>query len=73
MKGKCERRVELAANVKDALAQLVELTSAQLTAFESRGESEFMRLDKQLANAVGHKERCIGALREHEKEHGCQG
>ena len=31
-----------------------------------------MRLDKELETAVGYKDRCIGVLREHEKEHGCQ-
>ena len=31
-----------------------------------------MRLDKQLELTVGLKERSIGALRQHEKEHGCQ-
>ena len=31
-----------------------------------------MRLDKELENAVGLKERCVGALRQHEADHNCQ-
>jgi hypothetical protein len=32
--------------------------------------NRFTGLDKELENTVGRKERCIGALREHRREHG---
>jgi hypothetical protein len=67
----CEVNLELAAVVNEALAELVRLTSAQLAAFQNREHAEVMRLDKILENAVGVKERAIGAYNEHRRSHGC--
>ena len=43
-----------------ALQSLRELTSAQLDAFKIFDLNQFMRLDMELENAVGDKERKIG-------------
>jgi hypothetical protein len=56
--------------VDEVLNKLVTLTGNQLTAFRERDSSAFMHLDKELELTVGHKERSIGALREHRREHG---
>jgi hypothetical protein len=63
----CER---LQTEVQTALEGLTLLTSAQLAAFRANDQETFMRLDRELENAVGLKERTIGALRQHRKEHG---
>ena len=62
----CER---LRGEVQDALARLTNLTTAQLNAFRANDRSDFMRLDDELENGMGAKERTIGAMRQHEKEH----
>jgi hypothetical protein len=30
-----------------------------------------MAIDKEIENTLGEKERALGALREHQREHGC--
>jgi hypothetical protein len=62
----CER---LHGEVQDVLARITQLTTAQLSAFRSDDNAAFMRLDKELEIAMGAKERAIGALRQHEREH----
>jgi hypothetical protein len=69
---KCEKYNELAGKVAAVLQRLVDLTEAQLGAFNEREYSKFSKLDKELEQTVGEKERVIGAFREHQKEHGCQ-
>jgi hypothetical protein len=71
MPNSCPKNVELTNAVNSILAKIVELTTAQLTAFQNGQHAEMMRLDKQLENAIGEKERSIGALSEHRKEHAC--
>jgi hypothetical protein len=68
----CTRLVELEKQVVEVLQILRELTTAQLEAFRKRDQPKFMRLDKELENTVALKERTIGALRQHVREHGCQ-
>jgi hypothetical protein len=66
----CSRCVELSSFVDEVLEKLVVLTRDQLTAFREQDHNRFMRLDKELELIVGNKERSIGALREHRREHG---
>jgi hypothetical protein len=66
----CKQCERLRGAVQAALARLAELTTAQLNAFRSNDERAFMRVDKELENAMGAKERVIGAMRQHRKEHG---
>jgi len=68
----CEEYAILAAQVTTILEHVSELTRRQLKAFQEQNQTEFMRLDKDLENAMGKKERCIGALRQHEANHHCQ-
>jgi hypothetical protein len=67
----CPLRDRLAADVDEVLQQIVNITSNLRTAFQNRDRSLFEHLDQQLELAIGQKERSIGALREHKKEHGC--
>jgi hypothetical protein len=68
---KCVERSRLADEVDAILTSLVDLTGRQLEAFRNGDYAEFSRLDKKLEEAVGVKERSIGALRQHTQEHGC--
>jgi hypothetical protein len=69
---RCPELVRLESEVGEALNNLVQLTKAQLEAFQDREQEEFMRLNKELENVVGLKERRVGAQRQHVREHGCQ-
>jgi hypothetical protein len=62
----------LESEADSVLEKLETLVHAQLQAFREKKEDEFMRLDKELENTVGLKERTIGALRQHVKDHRCQ-
>ena len=67
----CDQYSRLQTEVREVLERLTTLTEAQLSAFQSQDYSTFTRLDKELEQTVGTKERLIGALRQHAKEHGC--
>jgi hypothetical protein len=58
------------SEVQNALESPTLLTSAQLAAFHANDQDTFMRLDREPENAVGRKERTIGALRRYRQEHG---
>ena len=73
MIARCEQYEHLAQDVENCLDQIVHITTGQLEAFQSNDHATLMRLDKELELTVGSKERAIGALREHMKEHGCHG
>ncbi|HXU49905.1 MAG TPA: hypothetical protein VN727_12735 [Candidatus Binatia bacterium] len=68
----CKEYAILAAQVTTILEHVSELTRRQLKLFKNKTKTEFMRLDKDMENAMGKKERCIGALRQHEADHHCQ-
>ena len=73
MKKKCEKHEELLNHAKGVLQRINEITAKQKVTVDDSGVSErFMRLDKELELAMGEKERFVGALREHDVEHGCQ-
>lgn len=69
---RCARHDQLAAQAHAILDKLHTLAAEQLKTFESE-EERFMRLDRELENTVGEKERAIGAPRQHDEEHGYQG
>ena len=69
---RCPEYGRLAEEVAEALQDLADLMAASLAAFQAREHDEFVKIDKELANAVGVKERAVGAMRQHAKEHGCQ-
>lgn len=66
----CPERSRLAAEVDEVLGRIVDLIRQQRQVVSS-DRSKFHALDRELELAIGEKERCIGALRQHEKEHGC--
>jgi hypothetical protein len=68
----CAEYARLQAEVKAVLEALATLTTQQLDAFQKHEQSRFMQLDKELENTVGLKERSIGALRQHVRDHKCQ-
>ncbi len=67
----CPERDRLAEAVNDSLERIVKLTQEQLVVFRKGVLRRFEDLDRELEHAVGEKERRVGALREHEREHGC--
>lgn len=68
----CAEYDRLQSEVQNVLARLSRLTARQLQLFEAKDFPAVRRLDKELELSVGEKERSIGALREHMKEHHCQ-
>lgn len=69
---KCSEYARLEADAHATLKKISELASAQLEAFAENCDEEFTRLDRELELTVGHKERVIGALRQHAADHGCK-
>jgi hypothetical protein len=72
MAHECPRCAELSADADEILKKLNTITTDQLAAFRRRDDPAFMRLDKELELTIGAKERTIGSLREHRREHGHQ-
>ena len=69
---KCAQYDRLAKELDLALRRLAELTKAQRQAFREVDYEKFHSLDRELEEAVGYKERCIGCVRQHVKEHKCK-
>jgi len=67
----CAEYKHLHAEVENALGNLAQVATLLLELFRSRDLHGVYRLDKELEITVGQKERCIGALRQHVKEHKC--
>jgi hypothetical protein len=72
MRNLCAEYDHLESVVERALAKVAEVSTLQLELFRSRKFSKVMSVDKRLENLVGEKERAIGALHQHVKEHHCQ-
>jgi hypothetical protein len=68
----CPEYARLESEVEQALANLAQVTTLQLDLFRSRRFNRVMGVDKDLEKLVGEKERAIGALRQHVREHRCQ-
>ena len=69
----CAEHEKLTKQAHDHLKKLHELVEQQLGAFDSGENERFLKIDKEVELALGEKERRIGALRQHDEEHGCQG
>jgi hypothetical protein len=67
----CREHDRLAAEVEQILNELAEKTTLLLELFRSKSPTAFARLDKELELLVGKKERAVGALRQHAKDHDC--
>lgn len=67
----CLRQQELIAKVQSHLIRISELTRSIAEAVATGSENATAELDKQVDAEFGLKERAMGALHEHRKEHGC--
>jgi hypothetical protein len=65
----CARGEELEGAVQDILVKVVALATAELNAFRSHRLDEMMRVDKELEQAIGEKERRLGAYLHHREHH----
>lgn len=70
MSTKCEERHRLLADVTRTIERLIDILLDQQRAVKIDGSSA-CSFDGVFGVAVGEKERAIGALCEHEHEHGC--
>lgn len=68
----CKEHDALQAAVVEILQKLLAIATEQLRAFQEDDRIRFKALDEALELAVGEKERRIGAVRQHEADHGCQ-
>ncbi len=73
MANQCPEYRNLQHELQLILQSLSDLTQAMLDAFRADDRSAFARLDKELETSVGRKERVVGALRQHIKDHKCVG
>ena len=73
MAEQCQEYANLQHELQLTLQTLSDLTRAMLDAFRANDRSAFARLDKDLETTVGRKERIVGAIRQHVKEHKCTG
>lgn len=67
----CPEYDRLHAQVENVLGNLAQVTTTLLDLFRSKDLNGVQRLDKELELTVGEKERTLGALRQHVKEHQC--
>src|ERR1051326_1311979 len=65
----CQEYARLVAYVENVLGNLAQLTTLHLELFRAGDFPGARRLDKELEQTVGEKERAIGALRQHMIEH----
>jgi hypothetical protein len=67
----CQRQQELMKKVQDHLIRISDLTRSIAQALANGNENLAAELDKQVDLELGAKERGMGALHEHRREHGC--
>lgn len=68
---RCDVRERLVADVIRTVELLIDVLLNQQRALKLSGSSAGV-MDKNFTELVGEKERALGALCEHEKEHGCR-
>ena len=68
----CAEQSRLRSEVENVLGNLAQVTTLLLELFRSGDSEKYLHLDKELELTVGEKERAVGALRQHIKEHKCQ-
>ena len=67
----CIKQQDLIADVERILDKIAKLARMEADSLRTQTENTWYEIDKQIELAIGEKERAIGALREHRKEHGC--
>ena len=70
-KGPCAHQQELIEVVRKHLARIAELSRETAEALAARDVGRAMEIDKKIELELGAKERGMGALHEHKREHGC--
>ena len=68
----CAEYDRLRSEVESVLGNLAQVTTLLLELFRSGDSQKYTRLDKELELTVGEKERAVGALRQHVREHKCE-
>jgi hypothetical protein len=69
---KCPEYARLESDVENVLGNLAQVTTLALEMFRAGDFDTVKRLDKELELTIGEKERCLGAFRQHLKDHNCQ-
>jgi len=67
----CFRQQSLIEEARQHLLRIAELTHSIAEALANGNENTAAELDKQVDLELGRKERAMGALHEHRREHGC--
>jgi hypothetical protein len=68
----CAEYDRLRSEVENVLGNLAQVTTLLLELFRAGDSDKYKHLDKELELTVGAKERAVGALRQHVKEHHCE-
>jgi hypothetical protein len=71
MKPDCAEREALQDEGRRQLQRVLDIANQQIEALRAGDQKELIDLDKTLEISFGDKERALGALRQHLKEHGC--
>jgi len=67
----CQMKIALMSAAQKALTDLAELMHRQREAIASESENTLLAIDREIEVRLGEKERAMGALQQHRKEHGC--
>jgi len=67
----CAEHDRLRSDVENVLVNLAQVTMLLLELFRADDSEKYLHLDKELELTFGEKERAVGALRQHIKEHKC--
>ena len=67
----CILQQELIEEARRHLIRLSELARREAAAIAANDTGLILAIDKEIEIALGEKERCLGALRQHQTEHGC--
>ncbi|HWD00395.1 MAG TPA: hypothetical protein VG456_26745 [Candidatus Sulfopaludibacter sp.] len=67
----CARQQELIEEARMHLLRISELTRIIAAAVDEGDDTRLDQLDKEVEMELGYKERAMGALYEHRREHGC--
>jgi hypothetical protein len=69
----CPELARLEAELENTLGNLAQASTLLLELFRAREHERWRSLDKELELTLGEKERSIGALRQHLRDHKCLG
>lgn len=70
----CEQKTALIGHVQTVISEMVHLMQRSRELVDTIGtsaENTLMELDRQIEMKFGEKERAMGALQHHQREHGC--